>query len=113
MLLRLKKECFLRMIFCASTFECHTSKVEKIKTLKEEGSTTLTDIFSKYSSIKHGTMLQELSKYEVKALLKFEHFTAPPPLLREIQFWQIRSVQKCHFWQFWRLLTLNFGKFCT
>ena len=25
-----KKECFLRMIFCASTFECHTSKVEII-----------------------------------------------------------------------------------
>ena len=40
---RFEKECFLRMIFCASTFECHTSKVEIIKTFKDEGSTTLSD----------------------------------------------------------------------
>ena len=22
------------------------------------------------------------------------------PILREIEFWQIQTVQKCHFWQF-------------
>ena len=34
--------------------------------------------------------------------LKFDHFTATQNL-REIKFWQIQTVQKCHFWQFQRL----------
>ena len=29
----------------------------------------------------------------------------------EIKFLQIQTVQKCHFSQFWRLWTLNFGTF--
>ena len=51
------------------------------------------------------TMLQKLSKCEVKTLLKFDHFTATQ-ILCEIKFWQIQTVQKCHFWPF--LETLNF-----
>ena len=40
------------------------------------------------------TMLQKLSKCEVKAwLLKFDHFTATQ-ILRKNQFWQIQTVQK-------------------
>ena len=31
----------------------------------------------------------------------------------EIQFWWIQTVQKCYFWQFYRIWTLNFGKFGT
>ena len=52
------------------------------------------------------TMLQKLSKCEVKAwLLKFDDFTTTL-ILREIKFWWILTVQKCHFWQFQRLWIL-------
>ena len=48
-------------------------------------------------------MLQKLSICEVEAggltLLKFDHFTATP-ILRDITFWRIQTVQKCHLWQF-------------
>ena len=60
------------------------------------------------------TMLQKLSKREVKAWLCWNliillalQFTWNPVLAR------IQTVQKRHFWQFYRLWTLNFGKFGT
>ena len=31
-------------------------------------------------------------------LLKFENFAATP-ILREIKFWPIQTIQKCHIWQ--------------
>ena len=58
------------------------------------------------------TMLQKLSNYEVKAwLVEFDHFTATP-ILHEIQFWQIQTVQICHFCnsrgsEFWFLVNLT------
>ena len=47
------------------------------------------------------TMLQKLSKCEIKARLffKFCNLTVTQ-ILREIKFWRIQTVQKCHFWQF-------------
>ena len=42
---------------------------------------------------KYLTMLQILSKCEV---MKFDHLTATP-ILCEIKFWWIQTVQKCHF----------------
>ena len=52
------------------------------------------------------TMLQKLSKCEVKAwLLKFDHFTATQTL-PEIKFWQIQKGPKMSFLAI--LDTLNF-----
>ena len=45
-------------------------------------------------------MLQKLSKCEEGlTLLKFDDFTTTQ-ILREIKFWRIETVQKCHFCQF-------------
>ena len=58
------------------------------------------------------TMLQKLSKCEVKAwLLKFENLTVTQ-ILREIKFRQIQTVQKCNFGnfrdsEFWFLVNLS------
>ena len=41
------------------------------------------------------TMLQKLSKCEVKAWLCLNLIILPP-----LWFWWIQTVQKCHFWQF-------------
>jgi len=31
--------------------------------------------------------------------VEIDYFTATP-ILREIKFWRVETVQKCHFWQF-------------
>ena len=43
-------------------------------------------------------------------MLKFDNFTATL-ILREIKLWRVQTVQKCHFWQFWKFQTLIFSRF--
>ena len=43
-------------------------------------------------------------------LLKFDHLTATP-ILREIQYWRIQTVQKCNFLAILEVLNFDFSKF--
>ena len=60
------------------------------------------------------TMLQKLSKCEVKAWLCWIWSFTVASILREITFWRIQTVQKCHSWQFcrfWILILVNLSHF--
>ena len=67
---------------------------------------------SNYQIGNYCTMLQKLSKCEVKAWLCWNLIILPPlRILRVIKFWCIQMVQKCYFWQFrdselWNLVYL-------
>ena len=56
------------------------------------------------------TMLQKLSKCEVKAA-RSENFAMCLSLRFYVKFWQIQMVKKCHFWLFYRFWISIFSKF--
>ena len=52
------------------------------------------------SKVWYCTMLQKLSKCEVKAWL-WRNSIILPSLQFYLKFWRIQTVQKCHFWTIW------------